>query len=45
MPKKTVRLDVGIWFNEATGHIHFAASATGSRRRPPARTLPSARHV
>jgi hypothetical protein len=25
MSKKTVRLDVGIWFNEATGHIHIAA--------------------
>lgn len=31
MPKraskqKTVRLDVGIWFNEETGHIHIAAA-------------------
>lgn len=28
MPKgqaKTARLDVGIWFNEASGHIHIAA--------------------
>jgi hypothetical protein len=25
MRKRTVRLDVGIWFNEATGHIHIAA--------------------
>ena len=22
---KTARLDVGIWFNETTGHIHIAA--------------------
>ena len=22
---KTARLDIGIWFNEATGHIHIAA--------------------
>ncbi len=22
---KTVRLDVGVWFNEASGHIHVAA--------------------
>ncbi|ALR21954.1 hypothetical protein ATN00_18295 [Sphingobium baderi] len=22
---KTVKLDVGIWFNEASGHIHVAA--------------------
>jgi len=22
---KTVKLDVGIWFNEKTGHIHIAA--------------------
>ena len=22
---KTARLDVGIWFNESTGHIHVAA--------------------
>jgi hypothetical protein len=25
MRAKTVRLDVGIWYNEATGHIHLAA--------------------
>ncbi len=24
-PSKTVRLDVGIWFNEESGHIHIAA--------------------
>ncbi|WP_123905534.1 hypothetical protein [Sphingobium cloacae] len=22
---KTIRLDVGVWFNEASGHIHIAA--------------------
>jgi len=22
---KTARLDVGVWFNQATGHIHIAA--------------------
>ncbi|MDZ4691454.1 MAG: hypothetical protein SH849_09065 [Terricaulis sp.] len=26
MPKtKTVKLDVGVWFNEKSGHIHIAA--------------------
>ena len=25
MGGKTVRLDVGIWYNETTGHIHIAA--------------------
>lgn len=24
-PNKTIRLDVGVWFNERTGHIHVAA--------------------
>lgn len=24
MAGKTVKLDVGIWFNETTGHIHIA---------------------
>lgn len=25
MGNKTIRLDVGIWFNEKSGHIHVAA--------------------
>jgi hypothetical protein len=25
-PTKSVRLDVNIWFNERTGHIHIAAA-------------------
>jgi hypothetical protein len=25
MTDKTVKLNVGIWYNEATGHIHIAA--------------------
>lgn len=24
-PSKTVQLDVGIWYNEGSGHIHLAA--------------------
>jgi hypothetical protein len=25
MPTKTVRLNVGIWYNDKSGHIHIAA--------------------
>ena len=25
---KTVKLDVGIWFNEKSGHIHLAAAGS-----------------
>jgi hypothetical protein len=25
---KTARLDVGVWFNETTGHIHIAGKGT-----------------
>ncbi|MGE5721713.1 MAG: hypothetical protein ACM3YM_04560 [Sphingomonadales bacterium] len=42
---KTVRLDVGVWYNEATGHIHLAAKdsfiSTVSADRDSARYHPN----